>query len=350
MYHTERSVVSILIVLVMVSVFAAGGLLSVLPAQAQGPVGQDWAGAWQIENGTVRLWVDGLSVAGAYNNEGNRGFLTGRLSEDGRTLEGHWVRGNLENKGRFSFSLSDDDQSWSGTWGLDDSASDGGTWTGTRITPTPPPASTWNGEWVLPDGLVTLQVQDGQVTGSYTRNDNTGTLTGALSPEGRALEGSWSNDSAGDSGRFILKLAEDGHSWTGAFGQEDSALDLGTITAVRKASGWDGEWITQWGKLALTVNGSQATGTYDYEDGRIEGMLSPDGRVLKGTWSEAPSHEPPSDGGKFIFQLTEDGLGWTGVWGYGDNEMGGTWWGRRPDVASEESPSIAEPQAGTPAP
>ena len=96
-------------------------------------------------------------------------------------------------------------------------------------------------------------------------------------------------------------------------------------------AGFAGTWDTNYGALALDVQGSAATGTYEWKDGQITGELSPDGRTLTGTWSQAPTHLPPRDAGQIVLQLAEDGRSFTGEWGHGDRLTDGAWAGRGRD-------------------
>ena len=90
-----------------------------------------------------------------------------------------------------------------------------------------------------------------------------------------------------------------------------------------------GQWDTSFGALTLTLAGNRATGTYVSEDGKIRGTVSADGKTLTGSWSEAPSYQPPQDAGRFIFKLSADGNSFTGTWGYGDGGQGSGWSGTR---------------------
>ena len=90
-------------------------------------------------------------------------------------------------------------------------------------------------------------------------------------------------------------------------------------------SEWAGTWDSgQWGEMKLTQNGSTVTGTYTWDEGKIEGTVS--GNTLRGTWSESPSYSPPDDAGDFEFTLSSDGNAFTGQWRYGsDGEWDGDW-------------------------
>ena len=78
-----------------------------------------------------------------------------------------------------------------------------------------------------------------------------------------------------------------------------------------------GKWKTNWGMMILDAGGN---GTYTHDKGRIKGIVH--GRVLTGTWSEAPSYKPPKDAGDVEFTLSADGNSFTGKWRYGHS---GSW-------------------------
>ena len=111
--------------------------------------------------------------------------------------------------------------------------------TGAAPLPSPEPVSVgadWAGAWQTDWGVVTLQVNGNQVTGSYPHDQ--GRLQGTLSPDGWTLEGTWAEAPSfqppNDAGRFIFTLAQDKQSWSGKWGYGD-AVDYGDWTGVRVA-------------------------------------------------------------------------------------------------------------------
>jgi hypothetical protein len=88
---------------------------------------------------------------------------------------------------------------------------------------------------------------------------------------------------------------------------------------------WTGVWDSeQWGEMELKQSGDRVTGTYAWDDGKIEGTVS--GTTLRGTWSESPSYSPPDDAGDFEFTLSADGKSFSGHWRYGsDGDWDGDW-------------------------
>ena len=97
---------------------------------------------------------------------------------------------------------------------------------------------------------------------------------------------------------------------------------------------WAGEWRTGFGMMRLTIKDRTVTGTYEWDQGRIKGRVSADGRSLTGTWREHPSYNAPDDGGAIELRLTESGDDFTGRWWFGDDTggappAGNKWNGRR---------------------
>lgn len=73
-----------------------------------------------------------------------------------------------------------------------------------------------------------------------------------------------------------------------------------------------GTWATYFGNMVLNQSGERVTGTYDNNRGRIHGEVS--NRTFRGKWLEAPSYSEPADGGDIEFELSRDGLTFTGRW------------------------------------
>jgi predicted nucleic acid-binding Zn ribbon protein len=94
-------------------------------------------------------------------------------------------------------------------------------------------------------------------------------------------------------------------------------------------AGFEGQWKTDFGTLTLSVDGARVTGTYTHDSGRIEGILSDNGKTLTGTWSEAPSYTAPADSGRVVLTLAPDGNSFTGSYWYGQDKRGGSWNGAR---------------------
>lgn len=89
-------------------------------------------------------------------------------------------------------------------------------------------------------------------------------------------------------------------------------------------SAWAGEWTSSWGWMRLTLSGTSVTGNYEWDGGRLTGVLLPGGRVIEGRWYE------PNQVGRFRFTLNADGRSFTGVYGSGDAEPTSDWSYARP--------------------
>jgi hypothetical protein len=103
------------------------------------------------------------------------------------------------------------------------------------------------------------------------------------------------------------------------------------------AAQWEGTFDSTFGELALTVDGDQVTGTYEYCSGTLEGTVS--ASALSGDWTENPDACPPEDTreeeattGTFEFTLASDGQSFSGTWAFADGSTdpnGDAWEGER---------------------
>ena len=116
-----------------------------------------------------------------------------------------------------------------------------------------------------------------------------------------------------------------------ANGMEDDSL---TVTVDSHfddilALDWTGDYNTNWGTMHLEQTGNTVTGTYAYQEGRIEGTISPDSQyVLLGRWMETPSFAPPNDAGDIYFSMDRHHSSFSGYWRYGytgDYSITGDW-------------------------
>ncbi|MCE1246403.1 MAG: hypothetical protein LWY06_07155 [Firmicutes bacterium] len=95
---------------------------------------------------------------------------------------------------------------------------------------------------------------------------------------------------------------------------------------------WSGTWSSEWGDMHLAVKGNALTGTYTHKEGVLKGSLADEGKTIRGTWSQAPTHKPEKDAGAFVFIISSDGNSFTGKWWYGfdtSKKPDGTWSGTR---------------------
>jgi hypothetical protein len=86
-----------------------------------------------------------------------------------------------------------------------------------------------------------------------------------------------------------------------------------------------GEWDTNWGKMILEQIDNKVTGTYEWDNGKIEGTL--EGYILKGFWSQDVTHDCPNDKGPIEFTFSSDVKSFTGVYAYCDGKVAGGWTG-----------------------
>jgi hypothetical protein len=92
----------------------------------------------------------------------------------------------------------------------------------------------------------------------------------------------------------------------------DASVPVAGSRAASGAAIWAGTWSTTYGTMILRQSGDRVEGIYAYSDGRLRGTAA--GRVLRGTWDEAPSRAAPGEAGDFEFRLAADGKSWTGRW------------------------------------
>ncbi len=181
----------------------------------------------------------------------------------------------------------------------------------------------WAGTWVDYSSTMVL-TQDGlNVTGTYEDPAEGLVLSieGVASEDGKILTGTWYED-----GKLTFALSEDGTYYNGTFGYGDmdtiEGLDdgwNGTLTTeADPENAWTGEWVSEIGSITfLEQNETAVTGTYgmpvDTEGSLIDGIVSEDGTILTGTWSQT---------GLFAFTLSDDGKYFNGTYGYGSKDTG----------------------------
>lgn len=95
---------------------------------------------------------------------------------------------------------------------------------------------------------------------------------------------------------------------------------------------FDGAWSTSYGDMTIAVSGTDATGDYTYDGGKLYGTL--DGAFLFGFWTQAggsgrtcdSAYQGSTNWGQFVFILSDDGRTFTGTWGYCDDEPTRSGW------------------------
>jgi hypothetical protein len=203
------------------------------------------------------------------------------------------------------------------------------------LPPGEPFAGRWDSDW----GALQIDVKDGKATGMYQNKQ--GRIEGEVSADGRTLTGYWyqapSYSLEKDGGTFVFTLSQDGRSFEGYLwkgkdrgeGQRDFEAVLvqpRTVPAKPTASvqshGLAGLWESDWGILKLEVEGTKVTGTFAWNEGRIEGTISRGGQVLQGIWRKAPTYEPGLDGGALNLQMDQEGKVLRGRYWNGDEKTG----------------------------
>ena len=105
-----------------------------------------------------------------------------------------------------------------------------------------------------------------------------------------------------------------------------AATPAATPTAMPLPT-WTGVWETTYGNMELSQSDGTVTGTYEVNQGKIEGTVQ--GNKLIGTWSEPPSYAPPDEAGDIEFTLSSDGNSFVGRYRYGSSGDWGEWTGTR---------------------
>jgi hypothetical protein len=109
-----------------------------------------------------------------------------------------------------------------------------------------------------------------------------------------------------------------------------AAKEVRTATPGSVASGackWTGTWDTTYGAMELVQKGSNVTGTYESDGGKIKGSVA--GKVFTGIWSEQPDYKAPDNAGDMKFTMASDCQSFTGQWRYGTEGDYSDWEGTR---------------------
>lgn len=99
-----------------------------------------------------------------------------------------------------------------------------------------------------------------------------------------------------------------------------TALTSNASAEKPSSCSWAGNWNTYFGNMTLTQSSNKVVGTYEADNGRINGTIL--GNRLVGTWSDAPSYSPPTQAGDIEFNLSQDCNSFSGRWRYGSE---GNW-------------------------
>ncbi len=190
------------------------------------------------------------------------------------------------------------------------------------------------------DKVVTLEP-----TNSYAYNnrgyvkEQLGDIKGALKDYEKAVALDSSNELAKNNSAKLKEKLADAAKVVNQPVQPETPKSTNT-----DLSSWSGEWNTNdnGNKLYLTQTGNRVSGTYPFDEGRIEGRIV--GNKLIGTWSEFPTYQPNRDAGDIEFTMSADGKSFTGRWRYGSNEEWRTnvWNGTRANTTPVNKPTQAK--------
>lgn len=345
----------------------------------EGGLSGNWHTVWTImEYGGMKTYEfdmyisqSGSQVTGtsSYYNWSINGNLSGTR------LTGNWAaslpQGSPHVRGQFDFIIASSGYSFNGifkgeyhyTWDSRFTVVGTRTDSGGNVSPgnssqypnpTPStdsqPSSSHTGEcsftgtWDTDYGELHL-IQNGNIlTGTYNYQD--GQITGTVT--GNTATGTWSESPTHqpplDAGDFIFTIGPGCSSFTGQWRYGSCDWD-GDINGTRSsqpsqpssnAAGlWAGTWETRWGTMALTQNGSQVTGSYSHDSGKITGTVS--GSLFTGWWSESPSYSAPRDAGAVELIMSSDGKALSGRWKYGTS---GSWYENDWSGTRTETPQI----------
>ncbi len=196
---------------------------------------------------------------------------------------------------------------------------------------------TYETEW----GEMILHIQGRNVTGEYAHGN--GKIEAVLTDS--AMTGWWRQTSG--SGRIRFYFTSDFSEFTGywGYGEEEPAYGWnGTRTSSMpvlhtqpkdpvQAVSVSSIYASDFGDISFQLKGDQAVGTYEYRNGRIEGVLT--GSELTGWWHQ------DNGSGRIRFVFSDDFSAFTGTWGYGSDEPSGAWNGTRISAAPAEEQCIS---------
>ena len=274
-------------------------------------------------NDMVFTW-DGNKVSGTYD------FRNGRVEGtlDGHTLTGRWTQDNA--KGCLVFVFNDDFTAFTGKWSYNDAEPTSSKWDGKLKSGSglKPDSGAGSGRKASSGNLIpagdfssTFNAirfsQDGKrVTGTYDFRN--GQVEGTL--DGHTLTGRWTQDNA--KGRLVFVFNDDFTAFTGKWSYDDAEPKGtwdGKLTAVESVSKLPaGDFSSDFNAIRFRQDGNRVTGTYDHQNGRIEGTLS--GHTLTGRWTQ------DNGKGRFVFVFNDDFTAFTGKWSYNDAEPTSSRW------------------------
>ena len=215
-------------------------------------------------------------------------------------------------------------------------------------------APTFSGIWNTDMGELRIDVVGNKLTGFFPLSSRK--LEGVV--VGLKSGGTWSEPPTyrppHDLGRFEVVLMNDGKQFSGRV-YDSNGKTVGAINGERPVEptiALSGTWTTSIGEIALKRNGSQLGGFHYGLQAVISGSIDPNGKIgfsvikegkilakivgsfvgngliFKGWWSEPPSHMPPDEAGRVIFEFSGDGS-FGGTIYNGQDKVGVTLSGKR---------------------
>lgn len=192
---------------------------------------------------------------------------------------------------------------------------------------------TFSGLWNTDQGELRIEVAGNRLTGLFPLSSRK--LEGVVI--GMKSGGAWSEPptyrAPHDLGKFEATLSSDGMQFAGKIYDSNGKV-VGAISGERPVSptiALSGKWSTSVGDVALKRTGTQLGGFHYGLQAAISGSIDSngkiafsvikegktlakivgsfvgEGKVFKGWWSEPPSHMPPNEAGRVIFQFAADG-------------------------------------------
>jgi len=315
----------------LIIVVLAAMVLVIIPLRLRAEHPAD--GVYDTNFGALTLEVRGNKVSGSYPHDA--GKIEGVL--EGNKLIGKWSEAPSyqppRDAGEIEFVFPPNFKSFAGRWRYGFGGKEwGGDWHGVKTAAMAEEKviGDWNTTW----GKLTLKQTGARISGAYEKGN--GKIDGTI--QGNIIRGTWSQppdykppDSAGD---FMLVLSVDRNSFSGKYrrGFAEDKWD-GNLTGTRSSNAGyeivEGAYMTERGKLTIKQSGSKITGSYEQNQGKIEGTV--EGREIRGRWMEAPSYKPPKHAGLFRFAFSEDRKSFKGRWHYGleEKEWRQDWDGKR---------------------
>jgi hypothetical protein len=296
-------------------------LICIVAVMAYGlAAAQTLSGVYRTDFNELTLTQNGNRVTGTYKHQNGR--LEGTLV--GNTLTGWWYQDN--GKGRLEFVFSPDYSNFQGKWGYNDAVPTS-KWNGTRIGSAPggfPVSAPATGVYSTDFNELTLTQTGDRIAGTYKYQN--GRVEGTII--GNTFTGWWYQDNG--KGRLEFVFNADFSAFEGKWGYND-ATPTGKWNGKRVGGGQpisapnvtrlNGVYNTDFNELTITQTGNSVTGTYKYQNGRIEGTLN--GNVLTGWWYQ------DNGKGRFEFVFNADFSAFEGRWGYNDVAPTGKWNGTK---------------------